>query len=310
MSNSKRELFIIRAVTLICFSFGVAGTLLSIFSNSKSMLFDGMYSLIQSFFILLSAKIFRLITKEPDDDYQFGYSAFEPFFIVIRTTILLTLNLSLLFSAIKAITTGGYLVNGGFVIPYEIVSIVVCLTVYVVLKYQGIKLRSPLLKAESISWLNDGLISIAVLISYIIASLINNKFSYYVDSLVTLIFIFAMSPNLIKIIVFNTRELLNCAPSKEIQDKLESIIHTTLEPLEYELIDYSISKQGRSMFTTIYIKVNKEYQLKNLDSYRKHLVKNIHKKWQWMDVDVIFSSNTDWLELSGPSFDHDNKEIS
>ena len=165
---NQKELKYIRIVTLICFSFGVLGIISAIAADSTSMMFDGMYSFIQSFFILLSGYVVKLISRSDNDKYQFGYGAFEPFFIVIRTMCLMFMNVVLIYGSFMDLLSGGYKVNAPIAISVTAFSAVVCFFVWLFLVKKGKVLSSPLLKAEAKSWLNDTLLSIAVLVSFFI----------------------------------------------------------------------------------------------------------------------------------------------
>lgn len=298
--QNKKELLIIRSVTVVCFLFGVIGTLLSFMANSTSLLFDGLYSLVQSLFILASSRVYRLITKAPDDDYQFGYSAFEPFFIVVRTTVLLTLDFVLFSTSLRSFFSGGYAVEGGYVIVYAIASVLVCLAVWALLQHEAKILSSPLLKAEAVSWLADALISLAVLVAFGFSAFLPDCLANYVDPVVTCLFVIALTPPLIKLIISSTRELLGCAPQEAVQEALEEVTRKSLVGLDFEIMSFSTAKRGRTLFLNMALQVHRDYPVRMLDDYRKKLIKAIRKEWKWLDVDVIFSADPGYLSISMP----------
>ena len=120
----NKELNYIKAVTLICFAFGVLGVGFALASDSSSMMFDGLYSLIQSIFILLSGFVVRLIGRKDDEYYQFGYGSFEPFYIVMRTIVLLSMNGTLLYEAVTSLMNGGREVDASLALLFTFISIV------------------------------------------------------------------------------------------------------------------------------------------------------------------------------------------
>lgn len=301
---NQKELKYIRIVTLICFSFGVLGIISAIAADSTSMMFDGMYSFIQSFFILLSGYVVKLISRSDNDKYQFGYGAFEPFFIVIRTMCLMFMNLVLIYGSVMDLLSGGYKVNAPIAISVTAFSAVVCFFVWLFLVKKGKVLSSPLLKAEAKSWLNDTLLSIAVLVSFFIMDILektgHSNIANYVDPLITIMFIVVLIPGLAKEILDSTRELLGIAPPPEVQEKLEVIIEKYVATYDFDDYEIYSQKQGRTVTSIIHIRIKKETPVMFLDKVRKEILKEIKKEWSFSDTDIVFTLNTDWVKYSVP----------
>lgn len=301
---NQKELKYIRIVTLICFSFGVLGIISAIAADSTSMMFDGMYSFIQSFFILLSGYVVKLISRSDNDKYQFGYGAFEPFFIVIRTMCLMFMNLVLIYGSFMDLLSGGYKVNAPIAISVTAFSAVVCFFVWLFLVKKGKVLSSPLLKAEAKSWLNDTLLSIAVLVSFFIMNILektgHSNIANYVDPLITIMFIVVLIPGLAKEILDSTRELLGIAPPPEVQEKLEVIIEKYVATYDFDDYEIYSQKQGRTVTSIIHIRIKKETPVMFLDKVRKEILKEIKKEWSFSDTDIVFTLNTDWVKYSVP----------
>lgn len=301
---NQKELKYIRIVTLICFSFGVLGIISAIAADSTSMMFDGMYSFIQSFFILLSGYVVKLISRSDNDKYQFGYGAFEPFFIVIRTMCLMFMNLVLIYGSVMDLLSGGYKVNAPIAISVTAFSAVVCFFVWLFLVKKGKVLSSPLLKAEAKSWLNDTLLSIAVLVSFFIMDILekagHSNIANYVDPLITIMFIVVLIPGLAKEILDSTRELLGIAPPPEVQEKLEVIIEKYVTTYDFDDYEIYSQKQGRTVTSIIHIRIKKETPVMFLDKVRKEILKEIKKEWSFSDTDIVFTLNTDWVKYSVP----------
>ena len=301
---NHKELKYIRIVTLICFSFGVLGIISALAADSQSMMFDGMYSFIQSIFILLSGYIVKLISRSDNDKYQFGYGAFEPFFIVIRTMCLIFMDVILIFGSLRDLLNGGYLINAPIAISVTAFSAVVCFFVWLFLYKKARELSSPLLKSECQSWLNDTLLSVAVLVSFLIMDVLERvglaHIAAYVDPIITILFIVVLIPGLMKEAIDSTRELLGIAPPVEVQEKLEKIIEKYVAA--YDFADYEIysQKQGRTVFSMIHIIIKRETPVMYLDKVRKEILKEIKKEWSFSDTDLLFTLNTDWIKYSVP----------
>ena len=302
--NNQKELKLIRGTTIVCFTFGVLGVMFALLADSKSMLLDGMYSFIQSIFILTSGFVLKLVGKKDDENYQFGYGAFEPFFIVVRTLVLLGMNIVLGVNAVTSLFSGGYRVEANLGIVFTLLSIFGCFIVWTILYQNAKKLNSPMLKAESRSWINDTLLSVAVLLSfsimYVLDRMGRGDIANYIDPVITLLFVFSLSVPLIKQLLSGIRELLVAAPPEEIQDELDGIISSYVE--KYDFRNYMIysSKQGRVVTSMIHIILKEEMPLLKLDEIRKEMMIDIKNKWTYSDTDIVFTIDHSWFEYSVP----------
>jgi cation diffusion facilitator family transporter len=306
MNQTKKEIALIRTTTLICFLFGVAGVAMAVVTRSRSMLFDGMYSFIQSIFILCSASIVRLIGRGDNREYQFGYGAFEPFFIVVRTIALLCMNIFLAWGAVTSILDGGYRVRASAAILFTAISVIVCAVIWRILVNTSRKENSPVLKAEAKSWLNDTLISCAVLASFVVMAVLDRTpfawLSSFADPAITILFIGGMTPTLVGQLVTNTRELLDAAPPMEIQQGLEDIVQSHVQRHGFKSFQAYSTKRGRTISTIIHVQLKQEMPLRQLDMIRKNMLRDIKKFWQWSDTDIVFTIDPSWIPLSAPVF--------
>ena len=302
----SKELVYIKAVTAICFSFGVLGIVLALLARSSSMLFDGMYSFIQSMFILLSGAVVRLIGREDDERFHFGYSAFEPFYIMLRTLSLIIMDTVLLINAVKAIAKGGYEVEASIVLAFTAFSVVVCAIVCAVLYRKADEMGSPTLRTEARSWLNDTLLSVAVLVSFMIMAILKKcgvtAAAMYIDPAVTLLFAVFLLPGVVKQMLHAIGDLLDAAPAAEDQERLERIVSEFGK--EHGFRDWNIysARHGRVISSMIYIIPEKDMTVSEADVLRKALLKRIHTAWSWSDTDIVFSmDSSSWMKYAVPA---------
>ena len=302
MGNTRREVILIRIINAICIFFAIAGVALSIFASSRAMLLDGLYSFVQSIFILISAFIVRLLVKRESRNYQFGYAAFEPFFIVIRNLFLSLMIVVLALDAFVSILSGGYLIKANIALIFTLFSVVICGVVALSLYHFGSKWNSPIILNEARSWLCDTLLSVAVLIGFISSYLFSyfgyTKLASLVDPFITILFVIFLLPMLIMQIVKNTHELLGGAPSKEVQARVRMLVSQYKSQLDIKEIRIYSTKHGRMLLFNIYIQLGKEKSLYELDHIRKKILEDIQSVWSWVDADVIFTIDPSWYTLS------------
>lgn len=304
MSNKKTELLLLRITTAVCLAFGVVSVVASIQANSNSMLFDGLYSLIQSVFILASAGIVSLLFRKENREFQFGYSAFEPFFIVIRSTVMLLMTFSIAASAVHAILTGGYAIDVDIALKINVLSLVVCLIVYSILRIQANRLKSPVLRVEARSWLIDSAISFAAVLAMVLINLANKnghaRLALYIDPIVTIIFIVGLAPMLVTQLLQSSRELLGAAPASSIQKDLEHIAKRHVKAEGFKKSKLFAVQQGRSLSVTLYFYLKQERSLRELDALRTKILQDLRTYSPWVEADVVFTLDPSWVHLAMP----------
>ncbi len=304
MSNKKTELLLLRVTTAVCLAFGIVSVVASFQANSNSMLFDGLYSLIQSVFILGSGWIVSLLFRKENRKFQFGYSAFEPFFIAIRSTVMLLMTFSIAASALRAILTGGYAIDVDIALHINLLSLVVCLIVYVVLAIQAKRLKSPMLRVEARSWFIDSVISLAAVLAMGLIYFANKrgytKLALYIDPIVTIFFIVGLSPMLVRQLLQSSRELLGAAPASSVQKDIEHIAKKHVKSEGFRKSNLFAIQHGRSLSVTLYFFLKEERSLLELDSLRAKILQDLRTYSSWVEADVVFTLDPSWVPLAMP----------
>lgn len=302
MRTKTREIAILRFTTFVCLFFGILGVAASQLAHSRSLLLDGLYSLIQSLFILGSGRIVSLLFTSDDQRFPFGFAAFEPFFLVVRSLTLLIMVLSIGFSAFLSLFKGGYAISVDIALPISVLSLVVCAVVYSILKREATKLNSPVLRAESKAWLLDTLLSFASMSAMLIAQ-IALRFSFsglmrYIDPCLTLGFLICVIPLLTKDLVQYSKELLGAAPTSSTQTALEKIAYRFVRKYDFLKAEVFASKQGRSLNVLMYVFLKEERPLLQLDAIRLEMLKALYTYSNWCEADIIFTLDDRWVDYN------------
>ena len=304
-SSGFSETFLIKFVTVINLMFAVGGFYFAMISRSQSVLFDSVYSFTSSFFMLMSLYVVRLIKKGEDENYHFGYGSFEPLFIVIQTMFILTMNFVLAYFAVRTLLSGGADIGVNAASTYTAISVIVCALVYIILKRASKKYASPVLSAEAKSWLNDTMLSIAVLTAFLgIIFLSETPLSFivpYIDSGMTLLFILFLVPQFIRQLWTNILELLTSAPSVDIQKHLDAVIEPFIEKHDLAGFNAYSTKRGRTLYVVVHVYLNENRTVKTIDGIRKEMIRAIRKYWHYSDIDIVFTFDTTWIPLSSMS---------
>lgn len=196
MSNEyKNEQTLLKFSTASCLAFAAFGIGLGLWNGSMVIIFDGAYSLISLALTLLALVATMYIhPKERRKNRilsQQKIQLIESAVVLIKGLVVTLLCLVSLNSAVGAIFDGGREVNTSSALIFGVINVVGCLTTYLTINKQAGRKPSIILKAESNQWLMDTIISAAVLIGFIFASILMvtdlAEYAVYADPLMVVI---------------------------------------------------------------------------------------------------------------------------
>jgi cation diffusion facilitator family transporter len=296
------EIRVLRLSTILSFCFGIVGVVFAVLSRSRSILFDGLYAFVLSFFTIISARVVRLVKRGDNQEFQFGYGAFEPLVIVVRVLFMFFMYVTLGVDAVKTLAGGGSQVELSLAIIYAAFSAAVSVAFWLALRSSAHRINSPVLIAEAKGWFNDILLYLSVLAAFGIASFLGRtRLAFlvdYADSGITLAIIVCMLPSLVKLFFANIRDLVAAAPSQEIQDELAAIIEGYRAECAFSGFRTYTEKRGRNLYLLVYIVLTREMPVRDLDRLRKRMIHDIRKWWHYSDCDILFTIDPSWIPLT------------
>jgi predicted Co/Zn/Cd cation transporter (cation efflux family) len=279
--------------------FALIGIVWGIMSSSQMIFFDGVYSFISVILSMFSLLMAQFMTKSDIRRFPYGKEVLEPISIIVKYTAILILCIVAVISAIQAILSGGRDISLGFALLYSFLSTVGCWIVYVLLNKR--KMLSGFIMAEANQWKMDTLLSAAVLLGFLIASLISHT-SYsalipYVDPLMVLLVMGYFLKVPIVEIIKALREVLDMAPAQFIQKKVKEVTDNIQNHYQIEESILRISKAGNMLYIEIDFVLNKESKIQTVadqDKIREEISEQTkslnYKKW----LTVSFTNNKKW----------------
>ena len=117
MSN-RVEQTMLKQSTALMFAVAIAAIITGFFSGSQSILFDGFFSLVATFIKVLMLITAKLIAKESNQRFQFGFWHLEPMVLLIEGSFLLLIAIYAFLSGMFGIVNGGREVELSIVIPF------------------------------------------------------------------------------------------------------------------------------------------------------------------------------------------------
>lgn len=281
--------------------FAILGVVWGIVIDSSMIVFDGLYSLISLFLSILAIFITGYISKNDFEKFPFGKRVLEPLTVAFNS-IVLTIMCSITFiNSAKEILTGGKAVDAELALGYSIISIAGCMIVYRVLARNNKKICSDIIKAESNQWLMDTLVSVAVLVGFLICTILDKTslayLSKYIDPLMVVITsaIFIRVP--ITTLIKSFKEILNRNADKDINDEIYTIVKDVEKEYNFEDSITRVSKIGKELRIEIDFVFNEQSKLNKLeemDNVREYVYRSMSDiqldKW----LNVNFTGDKKW----------------
>lgn len=231
---------------------------MSIETNSQAMLMDALYDSIDIIIVVLTLFLINLYHKPISEKKPFGFSQLESFFILLKTFMILALNVSIIINAVVLIVNGGREVDVTTISVFQFVLFIGNLVTWIMIRHFNKKINSPTIKAEVLSWKADVFYSIGLAFAFFMVQFLKgtkfNNLVLYFDQIVFIISGIIMLPDLLKVLKENITSVLLFAPSDELVSKIKSIVEKSLENMDAEILHYDIIKTGRKIWISIYFK--------------------------------------------------------
>lgn len=281
--------------------FAVLGVVWGVAIDSSMIVFDGLYSLISLFLSILAIFITRYISKNDFEKFPFGKRVLEPLTVAFNS-IVLTVMCSITFiNSAKEILIGGKVVNAKFALGYSIISILGCMIVYRILVSNNKKICSDIIKVESNQWLMDTLVSVAVLVGFLICSILNRTSLAYLSKYIDPFMVLITSAMFIRIpittLIKSFKEILNRNADKEINDEIYTIVKDVEKKYNFEDSITRVSKIGKELRIEIDFVFNEQSKLNKLeemDNVREYVYSSMSDieldKW----LNVNFTGDRKW----------------
>lgn len=191
LTNVQLERRLLQFSTFSSFMFAMLGIGLGLWMGSLVIVFDGAYSFISLALTLVSLVAAAYIRKPAVAARPERVAKIEPAVIALKGTVITVMCCLSFSSAVVAILNGGREVDTGLALLFGVVNVLGCLATMWVMATQGRKIQSGLVTAEINQWLMDTVISGAVMIGFILASLMRftpwAEYAVYADPVMVVI---------------------------------------------------------------------------------------------------------------------------
>lgn len=280
---------------------GLASVAAGLTIGSRAIMFDGMYSFIDVMLTFGALTVSKLLMQEPTRRFQFGYWHLEPLVGVIESAILVTACVYAVMEGLQGLTSGGQTVSYGIGVVWAATMFVSGIAMAIYMGRLARLQKSILLTVDARGWLLSALLSLALLIAYGIAVVLDGStYSHlipYIDPLALLCMSLALLPIPLKTLVAAIRDVLEVAP-KDLDQSVRSVLDALM--VEREFLRYSshVARVGRVRFIEIHILVPVDFRVETVqavDDIRREVATRLGASWPqaWLTIDL--TADPDWI---------------
>ncbi|MFC0336978.1 cation diffusion facilitator family transporter [Kushneria avicenniae] len=296
----EQQTLIRSIVATLCVS--LLGIVFGLLSGSESILFDGMFSAIDSVMSALSLLVARLAVREASDRFQHGFWHLEPLVAALNGAILTLLCLYAFLNAVQGILKGGHALAFGPALGYALLVAAICLGMYRMERRVNARIDSVFIRIDAQSWLMAGLITLALIVAFALSLIIERTtwavYTPYVDVVLLAVLTLCLLPVPIAIVVRAMKEILLIAPRG-----LDRQVHEVMaEVMQREGLRHyysHVARTGRGHFIEIHIMTTPAFAAQQgvaaLDDIRIQIGEALdidpHHRW----FTVCFTADERWM---------------
>ena len=255
-AEKKTILFsLLVGIVLLCMEIAMA-----IYTHSQAMLMDALYDTIDVIIVIVTLFLVNLYNKPISEKKPFGFLQLESFFILLKTFMILSLNISIIINAIILIKDGGKEIDVTTISIFQFILFVGNLVTWLIIKKINKKINSLTVKSEVLAWKSDAFYSLGLAAAFFIVQFLKgtrfDNIIIYFDQIVVIVTSMIMIPDLFRLLKENITSVLLFAPNDELVGQIKSIVEKQFSSTKVKLVHYDIIKTGRKIWVSVYFKTS------------------------------------------------------
>ena len=160
MTDAATEQRVLKLSIVLSAVLGGFAVALGLLSGSMSIVFDGLFSVVDVAMGLLGLWIARLVAREANRTFQYGYWHIEPMSLAFYGGMLMVLCVYAFFDALASLLFWGREVDLGWAIGYSLIMTAACFWMYFYQRRTNRAANSQFLHLDSQGWLMSALATV------------------------------------------------------------------------------------------------------------------------------------------------------
>lgn len=291
-SNLKLEKKILNISFAGSVAFLLAEIFFAIFTGSKAVLMDCIYDLADLAMIGPFILLVPLLYKKEKEKKPYGFSQIESLFVLIKYMILLGIDIVLVINCLKTILAGGNDVDASVIAVFELAVSLGCVLMWLLLRSQAKKYRSPSIKAELFIWKLDALSTLGVGVAFVInLILVHTPAAFicpYIDPGIAIVLAVVLVKEPVLMIIESFKNLILFAPEEEIFNRINEICVDVMKKIHCEVTFTDVIRTGRKLWIQVYFTNDLDnLSIAKLKAVSIELTAELTKEFENVNVELI-----------------------
>ncbi|MCJ8144737.1 cation transporter [Ancylobacter sp. A5.8] len=250
------------AITVFIAAFGIGFGLLS---GSFSILFDGVYSLVDASMSLLALVVVKLIRtythgasaegRRLRERFTMGFWHLEPMVLGLNGVLLIGVSAYAFFNAITLLIAGGRDLEFGFAIVYAVITVAACAVAAVLEMRANRRIRSDFIALDARAWVMSGSITTALLIAfslgYAVEGTAHEWIAPYIDPAVLALVCLVIIPIPVGTVRQALSDILLVTPP-DLKAHVDAVAHAAVAEHGFRTFRAYVAKVGRAQQIELY----------------------------------------------------------
>lgn len=295
------------AVTLAISVFGIGFGLLS---GSFSILFDGVYSMIDASMSLLALAVVNLIrsytnaaaSRRLQERFTVGFWHLEPMALGLNGILLIGVSAYAFFNAVSLLLEGGRELEFGFAIIYAVITVLACAVAAIVEMRANRRIRSDFIALDVRSWIMSGGITLALLVAFVIGLALEGTaygwLAPYVDPAVLALVCLVIIPLPVGTVKQSLADILLVTPA-DLKAHVDAVARKAVATHGFLSFRAYVAKVGRAQQIELYFIVPKSAPARRIDEWdaiRDAIGNEIGPENPDRWLTIIFTGDLEWAE--------------
>lgn len=296
------------AVTLFIAVFGIA---FGLASGSFSIVFDGVYSLVDASMSGLSLVVVKLITsharaermsRKLRERFTMGFWHLEPMVLALNGILLTGVALYALINAASSLLEGGRDLEFGVALVYAVVTVSACLAIAIAEARANRKIGSDFVRMDVKGWVMSASITAALLVAFCVGYLVQGTqwawISPYIDPAVLALVCLVIIPLPMSVVRQALSEMFLVTPS-DLKQHVDDVAQTFVAQHGLQSYRAYVAKVGRSREIELYFIVPATMAARTIaewDALRDEIGNAIGGEGPDRWLTVVFTGDPEWAE--------------
>ncbi|MBA1197039.1 cation transporter [Pseudomonas plecoglossicida] len=296
------------AVTLFIATIGIA---FGLASGSFSIVFDGVYSLVDASMSGLSLVVVKLITahvssaqmsRKLRERFSMGFWHLEPMVLALTGILLSSVAIYALINAVSSLLEGGRDLEFGLALVYAVLTVIACVTIAVVEARANRTLNSDFVRMDVKGWVMSASITAALLIAFCVGLAIQGTqwqwISPYIDPAVLGLVCLVIIPLPLSVVRQALADIFLVTPS-DLKQHVDNVAQDFVHKHGLQSFRAYVAKVGRSREIELYFIVPADMAARTIaewDALRNEIGDAVGGEGPDRWITVVFTGDPEWAE--------------